>query len=1445
MFQQAVEVQKLTPKEAFAKAEKLYQNKSYEQAYEYYKRASSRYPESYFKIATLYFNSHKVPVDASRLSQLSQCLEYIEKLVSRKDNKSKTLFKNAENLLKKIHEELKLARGDASNKLIAQQYYCRFKIHDTNGTEFKRFSALISASKHNYKDSRDILILELKKVSADKSTQDNSNKSALFEWTKMALVYIQFNEIMSQADSTEKQRFWGLDLGVILYKKTGLSSKLYHEKIQMGFYEVTNKIVILNEEKKQLERYNKEELGDKITREYNKILDNTQLGQRKLQKILKWFIKVASYSAQVNAAIKNSLTDSPRDIESAKSWCLYAKYLNLKCNKNNDDISNILSYLESACMAKHVINHKKFTKYFSWLEKFYSAHGFDSGLASFEKYKLEHGNKSHLVDKAKNILQEYDKAKNIDQFKQAVKLLRKAALSYNEDALQLLKDRAKPAYEFLDINKPDKVSHYDEVAPEIIYALWKVFSLVGTYKPTGSSRVDRSPFLYHNKNYEKELHSKARFSYGQALRHDRPGIYYDLGKLYYKGELFKRNYFVARDFFETSKEKIKNNKGLIYLARMYFSGEGGEVDFLQAGRLINAQSSETLKAADLYLKGKINLQLYLKDKQKNNQSLAVDSFYLASLQAHKESILLLFILWRYYDFSDAYLKIKLIYKNYHENMSLNKIINSIGFPNFPDDKHYYYHEIIFLGVEDKKCNNNEASLLKEYEEYKLTTKQRIRDHIVELEEDLKKLHECKAIDSKYSDSQPLNENASSINKIKKILNNYSKKGFPTALKVLAEYELQHCQNSLLMRRLAERYSQYYDDAKRHLLTHYSAKGYKGILNLISSLNYELYKHTIKSSVCQLLIDLLKELDVENSETYSLLSKSELQKKLSERLNEKEKETGCYYDEFPVDDLDYEEEHNYQVSSHHVTADRIIREELSFKIINQTTKSASALLKLKHINDEQYKKNIDNYGSLFSEVMHFNPKKLSKFEKRKDIKWDNIKSDLRTVNFFQSSGKLAEGLKLVTTDFVVAQTRGLHFNLKSWSASQRQRFCQLAHQDNHPLLRRPIYSMAVYKHAKVDDFSDLSELTQLRLEISAYFIYNKMVEKMNTLPAYTEDTLPKSKAWAACIPIGNSISSFNAQMQQFYTCKYDQYHQLLSDQDDVCRQMFVNGANHLVSTGDIQSSHSYRYSYGDKYYQGQESERLRPHWTHLKASYPYSGALILSFHPLDDFTNNDYNRVIPMNFASEMIIPEVILSERECSFFSYIKPNRVEYVHIAKYPSFHHRDYLKIMLYEYGLNKDLYHLFKQLFQQSKPHSNKRRLTKALLGKHICAYQTRYFMQFAYNRALSKNKILIYPDKFGCFRLEPTCDISPTPNGSQDCHFAQRFFTLQTRKKQAMPGRAYRSPESKAQYLSKYRVDGSNKRRKLFLKETLKDMDISSNESNEGKPVTSSTSNRKMQ
>lgn len=357
-------------------------------------------------------------------------------------------------------------------------------------------------------------------------------------------------------------------------------------------------------------------------------------------------------------------------------------------------------------------------------------------------------------------------------------------------------------------------------------------------------------------------------------------------------------------------------------------------------------------------------------------------------------------------------------------------------------------------------------------------------------------------------------------------------------------------------------------------------------------------------------------------------------------------------------------------------------------------------------------------------------------------------DLNMINFYVAKDqidvlqkKLANGE--IKTKFIICQYRGIHYNTASWTASARR-----AHRKANEK-GQPQFSSSISEHSR------------------------------------EEQKLPKAKEEAERIRLFKQThKELFCELQAFYTNYYDKFHLLLhyvisgppltqqawkkalgkkqnADElaekfmriQSVLREYLSHPENPFVSTGDLPF-HALRYAYGLKSYPGHQDERLRPRWnTEGRAERPYSGKFYVSAYTLEEYLTQPANHVFSMHTTGEIVALSTNKAERETSFFSYQPGKNIVYQHVAKYPSFN-GDFHDLFEYKYGLNKELFRIFKESLKTARPHSDENWNAKALLGELLCAYQEAVTLDFMRSYALKQGAVLIYRSRWGTFEFTPS-------------------------------------------------------------------------------------------
>jgi hypothetical protein len=204
---------------------------------------------------------------------------------------------------------------------------------------------------------------------------------------------------------------------------------------------------------------------------------------------------------------------------------------------------------------------------------------------------------------------------------------------------------------------------------------------------------------------------------------------------------------------------------------------------------------------------------------------------------------------------------------------------------------------------------------------------------------------------------------------------------------------------------------------------------------------------------------------------------------------------------------------------------------------------------------------------------------------------------------------------------------------------------------------------------------------------------------------------------------------------------------------------LNQYNPFLSTGDTPH-HALKYAYGLKIYGGKNEEEklenkrkmLHPRWRlNGRAERPYVGKVYVTLHPVKDYLGKNKPNNIPELFSQGRItMGNVIVQEKETSFFGYLPGGRLLIQHKAKYLSFN-RKYQKRYQFKYGIGEELYSLFRRAFLKYAPHTKERIFLETLLGQYLCSYQEICLIDEIKRIAQEKNNVLVYKDRFGHFVL----------------------------------------------------------------------------------------------
>lgn len=513
----------------------------------------------------------------------------------------------------------------------------------------------------------------------------------------------------------------------------------------------------------------------------------------------------------------------------------------------------------------------------------------------------------------------------------------------------------------------------------------------------------------------------------------------------------------------------------------------------------------------------------------------------------------------------------------------------------------------------------------------------------------------------------------------------------------------------------------------------------------------------------------------NYPDYAGKSVVELQKILTGLESEK----GAYFDEAPSDDSDADDEVNYHGTSHFLTADVARRRDLYAGIETILQKQLAKLDTSSRLGVPEFEKFRKKFHNAFSPAVRYG-RTQQPFRVGISAKGlpSAVHDDIAILNDYNAHGKLAEGLALVRTPFVLAQTRGIHSFIDHWGATNRRKMRRRIFEAEHKAHGKPLFSHAVYKRAGIHDYSDLSEITYLRLEKIALHLYQQFM-------ALSQEPIPSDAPWVTARKY--PCDTFTLQMQQLYSNDYAKFHNEYLPWLEEKKHIHTGKANPCVSTGDIEADHAAQYAFGQKVYSGHEHRRLRPRYQQDgRPLRPYSGYVVLLLCPLEDYTRGDTHHIPSLVRAAKLMVQQEVMPERENTFMVKLDSCRMVFMVSAKFPSFHHADYPESYKHKYGISRGLYFLIKKIIAESKPHDTKRRLLDDFLGTYLSAYNQLYLMRYAfeqttdkYQEGSMKHPILLYRDPVGNFSLRSTLRINPTPHGHEEWAQLQRLATSQRR------------------------------------------------------------------
>jgi len=373
--------------------------------------------------------------------------------------------------------------------------------------------------------------------------------------------------------------------------------------------------------------------------------------------------------------------------------------------------------------------------------------------------------------------------------------------------------------------------------------------------------------------------------------------------------------------------------------------------------------------------------------------------------------------------------------------------------------------------------------------------------------------------------------------------------------------------------------------------------------------------------------------------------------------------------------------------------------------------------------------------------------------------DDVTRDLEDLNRLINDERLnRETIKAIVTKFVVAQYRGIQYEISKWSLEDRRQN-RITNESN-----LPVYSEAVYKKSEVriNPIGQYSPTDLERLERAASLLKHQIYCLEHT-GVITSKLIMNQRKNEGNLNFYNGAEA----LQEFYTRRYYDHkahllkifnwktsQTIIAKAIDVASLFSVGRDNYCISTSDTPN-HAIKYSSGIKSY-GEEGKdtRLRPRWRSTgKPERPYSGKVLTYLLDPVSLVNLHTRHLISMHYKQRLFVEETTLPERETTIPVSLPPNICVSQIVLKYPDFSN-GFSHYHIHEYGMTEAFYNMFHQyLFENSTSgaHGIMRKDGKFLLGEHLGAYYEACLIEDARIIAQNQDAWLIYRDKSGEFSM----------------------------------------------------------------------------------------------
>ena len=511
-----------------------------------------------------------------------------------------------------------------------------------------------------------------------------------------------------------------------------------------------------------------------------------------------------------------------------------------------------------------------------------------------------------------------------------------------------------------------------------------------------------------------------------------------------------------------------------------------------------------------------------------------------------------------------------------------------------------------------------------------------------------------------------------------------------------------------------------------------------ILQIVTSLDYEVQRHDKDSFPCSIRRELIEALDIDKTCAGFTTSRQ-----FVIHLRKKQTEYGTYFGVDLSDDSDEEKERLLRGKPRNLFQRRVNRskrfaEKLGVSLLKhritpkpvvrrkkKVAGTEAAIVGKKPLLQAEPEFKVGNFHG----PMHF----LLVSPVDSEVQRDLAKLNRDFAEAFERD-VLAVLLASIKTQFRIAEYRGITYTRTGWNKEAR-RFHRTWSE-----IGKAIHCPAAYVAAGVDFKHPSGRRAMIEAPIRTRAALDLEALKIKQF-------LLQLRRSGSVVVEGTTYAHLGDALQEEYTRDYCEYSRLL------LRLGFHVNANPFVSAADVPY-HAIKYALGLKPYDGDEYKLLLPCWRkNGLCERPKVGKVYISFHPLTDYGPSGAYSVPQKLYRGEIErVPIVIAQERERTFPGLMESGRVISVLIAKYPSFD-GPHSPFHLSHYGLNEENYNAFKEAMRIYPPHSKEREYVEQLLGRWLNAFYQLELVAKVQQYASKQSVVLVYQKYDGTFDFIP--------------------------------------------------------------------------------------------